>query len=335
MTIASAASARQATAASAVASAACILLSAAAAAGIDEPVRASWKAVPLRDWAARVTPLVGMPVIVDRRLDPDTSITLDCRGEPLREALAAAADQAGAEVATLRSSIRIVPRPQRGLCERAEDARDRDLGRLPTAPRAALRKRSGWKWAEAARPRDLVGAVAAEAGVSLEGVDELPHDHFPAADLPEMTRAEKIDLVLAHFDRRAEWRSRAGEVRGVIVPLDADLPPPRRDVAPRPRPSTGNGKSKGPAQDVFELRAAAPLDEILGAVAGRLGLELDLDRTSLEACGIAARQIVRIDVHDASREELLDRIVTPLSLAWRIEADRLRVFAPPAAGPSD
>jgi hypothetical protein len=300
----------------------------AAAAGLDDPVRASWKAIPLREWAARAAPLAGMPVIVDRRLDPDRSITLDCRGEPLREALATAAAQADAEVAVLASSIRLVPRSQRGICERAEDARERNLARLPAAARAALRKRSQWTWPEAARPRDLAAAVAAEAGVTLDGIDQLPHDHFPAATLPEMSRAERIDLVLAHFDRRVDWRFRAGEVLGEIVPLDADLPPPR-EVTKRPQPRP---RDMRPGTETFSLRAAAPLEELLTTVAGRFGLALALDRESLAARGVAAAEIVRVDVRDASRDALLDAIVAPLGLAWRIEAERLHVSAPPPPG---
>jgi len=333
MPIASAACTRQTTAAAAAASACAgafwIGLAAAAAAGLDEPVRASWQGVPLREWATRVTPLAGLPVIVDRRLDPDVAITLQCRGEPLREALTMAAEQAGAEVAVLRSTIRIVPRSQHGICERAEDARGRDLARLPREPQAALAKPAAWAWPEAARPRDLVAAVAAEAGVPLEGIDGLPHDHFPAASLPTLSRAERIDLVLAHFDRRAEWRNRGGEVRGVIVPLDANLPPPRRDPTqqrkPPPRPAAG-------VKDVFSLRAAAPLEELLAAVATQQHLRIDLDRGSLAARGIAPAEIVRVEVQDVSRDALLDRITRPLGLAWRIEGDRLRVFAPAVTG---
>lgn len=297
----------------------------AAAAGLDEPLRASWKSLPLRDWAARVTPLAARPVIVDRRLDSDTAITLECRGEPLREALELAARQAGAEVAVLRGTIRIVPHSQRGICERAEDARDRDLGRLPVPLRTGLAQRSAWSWPEAARPRDLVNEVAAEAGIELEGLDTLPHDHFPAASLPPLSRAERIDLVLAHFDRRVAWRSRGGRLAAAIVRLDADLPPPRRDTGRRPKPEPRPPQAGG--QELFSLKAEAPLDELLAAVARQQGLDLELDPAALEARGIASRAIVRIDVQDVSRAALLDRIVGPLGLAWRIEARRLRVFA--------
>lgn len=312
------------------------LAAAAAAAGLDAPLRASWKAIPLRDWAAAVATVAGMPVIVDRRLDPDTLVTLASDGGPLREAVATVAAGAGAEVAVLRSSIRIVPAAQRGLCERAEVARDREVARLPAGPRAALQRRSRWNWSEAAQPRELAATAAAAAGVVLEGLDELPHDHFPAAELPPLTVAEKLDLVLAHFDKRVVWRADAAGARGTVVPLATDLPPPGSVQPKRPPVAAGPGRGKppGPARDVFSLRVAAPLEEVLAAVAARLGLELEIDRGSLAARGIQAGEIVRADIRDASRDDLLDRIVAPLDLSWRIEGDRLRVFAtPPASQP--
>lgn len=301
----------------------------ATAVGLDAPVRASWKGVPLREWAARVASLAAMPVIVDRRIDPDIAVTVEGRGEPLRELLDAVAAAAGAEAALLDSSVRIVPRGRRDLCERADAARAREIARLPKAARVALEHRATWTWPAAARPRDLVAATAAEAGIAVEPLEAVPHDHFPAADLPPLTRAERLDLVLAHFDRRVAWRTVDGVARGVLVPLDTDLPPRRPGPDRKPRPQARAPVGDAPAGEVFSLRLEAPLDEALAALCGRFGLHLALDRESLRGRGIAPREIVRLDVRDLSREQLLDAVLGPLGIAWRIEADRLRVFAPP------
>jgi hypothetical protein len=334
-TSASVAADRQPTAAPVRASAVVALwlaAAAAAAAGLDEPVRASWKATPLLEWSTRAAALADMPVIVDRRIDPSTPITFEARGEPLRDVLAAVATAIDAEAAMLRSSIRFVPRDRRDLCERADEARERELARLPQTPRTPLRARSPWTWPEAAQPRDLVAAVVAEAGIApLEGVDGIPHDHFPAADLPALSRAEKLDLVLAHFDRRVAWRTAGGAARGTIVPLDTNLPPARRG----PPRKAGEPKPRPPATDVFSLRVAAPLDDVLAALAGQFSLRLDLDLDSLRARGIAAREIVRADIRDAPRGQLLDKVLGPLGLEWRIEGERLRVFASPPPGSSE
>ncbi|RLS77679.1 MAG: hypothetical protein DWI03_05845, partial [Planctomycetota bacterium] len=97
--------------------------------GLDTEVRASWTGLPLRAWAERAGELAGMPVILDRRVDPDTPVTIDCRGESLRDVLDSVAASAGARVDVLRSSVRIVPRPLAGVAANAERARDERLGR--------------------------------------------------------------------------------------------------------------------------------------------------------------------------------------------------------------
>jgi hypothetical protein len=127
---------------------------------------------------------------------------------------------------------------------------------------------------------------------------------------------------------------------GRIIAIDAGLPPPTAIAKPG-KPATGKpsaGKPpgrrpgprpKGPATEhTYSLQVAAPLEELLAAIASRLGLTLDLDRESLTRRGIAPGELVRATVKDASRDELLAAILRPLDLTWTIKGDALRVFAP-------
>ena len=300
--------------------------------GLDAAVHATWTRLPLRSWAARATALAGRPVIVDRRIDPDTPITLECRGEPLVDVLDRVAASADAAIEELHSTIRIVPKPLRGVYERAELARDKAVARLPGRSRDALNASRGWEWPEAASPSDLVAAAAAESGVTLVGTDAVPHDHFPAATLPPLSLAERLDLLLAHFDLRIDWHASAGTTTGTIVAIDSAPAPPAPTAAlprrgrPKPRES---GTPPAGRREVYSLRVEAPLDQVLATLARQFRLELELDAPSLRARGIAPAEIVRADVKDASRDELLDAVVRPLGLAWTIEGGRLRVSAPP------
>jgi hypothetical protein len=303
------------------------------AAGLDAGVRASWTRLPVRQWADRAGTIAGMPVIVDRRIDPGLAITLDCRGEPLGAVLDRVAALANARAEPLASTIRIVPVPRAGWAAASEAAREGVIAKLPTASRRALRARAAWTWPDAARPRDLVADAAAAGGVVVSGLDAIPHDHFPAASLPPLSLAERLDLVLAHFDLRVEWTAGGGAIVPLVAPAsDA----PAAAVSPRgPRPAERprrDGKKTVTVRDVYSLRVEAPLDQALDAIAPRLGVAaVELDRESLAARGVAPGEIVRIDVHEVSRDELLDAIVKPLGLAWSITGDRLRV----TAGPSD
>jgi hypothetical protein len=177
---------------------------------LDMPLTATWSGIGLREWADRVAAAVGLPVVVDRRLDPDTRVSLDCRAEPLRGVLGRGAAAAGGDVAVLASTARIVPAGTAATIVAAESARVAAIRGLPPRQRAVLDERRPWTWPAAARPRDLIADRAAAGGVRLAGLDSLPHDHLPAASLPAISLAEGLDLVLAHYDLRVDWRTGPG-----------------------------------------------------------------------------------------------------------------------------
>ncbi|MFM7138129.1 MAG: hypothetical protein ACKO1M_13835, partial [Planctomycetota bacterium] len=220
-----------------------------------------------------------------------------------------------------------------GRAAAAAADRERRLAAIPAAQRKLLLESEPWSWPAGARPRDLVTAALADARLAVEGLDSIPHDHFPAAALPPLPLAERLDLVLAHFDRRILWSADRGRPTGRIVAIDANIDPQpagrpdRAAQAGPPRRPTPPPSRSVKVRDEFTLRLEAPLDQALAAIAGRLGLSLDLDMASLAAHGIAPGEIVRAEVEKASRDRLLDAVLQPAGLQWKIEGDRLRVFA--------
>lgn len=298
--------------------------------GLDAEVHASWTRVPLRDWTSRVTELAGRPVILDRRINPDLPVTLVAHGEPLREILHRVAAEAGAAVDELESTIRIVPTAVAGRSFHADQDRRLRVSKTPPDLRRLLIATAPWAWPAASRPRDLVTSLAASSGLDLEGIDTIPHDHFPAADLPGLSLAERLDLVLAHFDRRVIWGGRSGKPAGRIIAIDAEIAAAAHHQKPRSPPTAKPGRTVK-VRDEFTLKLEAPLDQALAAITRQLDLDLDLDGASLAARGIAPGEIVRADVVKASREDLFDAILGPVGLAWRLEGRRLRVFAAASA----
>lgn len=293
-------------------------------AGGAEPVHATWTAQPLREVADRLSALGGLPVIIDRRVDPTTPISLTAAGEAIDAVVASAAAVAAAEAVRLDAYFRIAPAAAAARAAAAEQARRRRLARLPAPQRRLLEERDAWSWPAGSRPRDLVGEAAAAQGLEIAGLDLVPHDHFPAAALPPLPLAERIDLVLAHFDLGVDWSPgpAGGKVpAGRIGPLPeavAAVPPPRRPPGKVDRPA---------GKQVFTLRLEAPLDAALAAITKQLGLGLAIDEASLAARGIAPREIVRADVRSVSRDELLDAVLGPVGLSWTIAGDTLRVQA--------
>jgi hypothetical protein len=71
---------------------------------------------------------------------------------------------------------------------------------MPSDLRARLLNQRPLVWPDLAQPRDLVAALAAEAGLSVKLPDSTPHDLWPAVDLPPLTWTDRLSLVLAGFD---------------------------------------------------------------------------------------------------------------------------------------
>lgn len=297
-------------------------------------IDAHWTGVPLREVATRLTTLGGVAIVVDRRIDPSAAITLAATAEPLEQVLAAVATQGTAEVALLDGHARIAPADAAARARAGESAREQEIRRLEPKLQRLAQARRAWAWPDGAEPRELLAAAASEAGIALEGLGALPHDHFPSADMPPLPLAERLDLVLAHFDRRVEWKNFAAPGQQPmfrIVPIATTASAAVRKPPWRPR-TTPPQRSSDVAH-TYSLRVAAPLDELLATLARRFGLTLEFDREVLEQRGIAPREIVRLDVKDASREALLDAILDPLGLGWRIEGTTLRVGTSAAISP--
>lgn len=308
-------------------------------AGLDAEIRAAWTRVPLREWARRVSETTGVPLIVDRRLDPDLTVTLASDGDTLRALLDRVAASATAAVEPLASTTRLVPRDHAGRAAAAEAARTRVLRGLTPDMRRIAERRATWSWPAAARPRDLVAAAADDAGLAVTGLDRIPHDHLPAATLPLLQLAERLDLVLAHYDLRVAWSPTGGS----IMPIDSGIEPRDRTAAssaskrptpPRRERTAGTTPAAGD-ETVYSLRVESPLDQAVSAVAKVLGLRSALDKASLAARGISPQEIVRVDARDLSRDRLLDALVAPLELTWTIDGETLRVFAAPAKPATD
>ena len=305
-------------------------------------VTATWSGLPARALCHRLTALAGRPVILDRRLDPDTPITLDVRGASFTDVLGTVATALGGSCAILPASIRFVPGRAAATLVAADTERSRAMAGLPADVRRLATRRAPWSWDDGARPRDLLGAVAADAGIDLVGLDDIPHDHLAAAEFPQLPLTERLDLLLAQFDRRIDWASAgagSAPVRLKIVPLPTrpQAGPPealvvvqagssRRGASAPPAARPGDDRRpQGARMATWTLEVAAPLDQLLTTVAARLDLELALDHEALRREGIAPAEIIRLSVQDVDRDTLLDRIVEPVGLQWVIDGRTLRV----------
>ena len=76
-------------------------------------------------------------------------------------------------------------------------------------------------WDDLTEPRQLVDALAEEAGVEILGVERIPHDLWPAADLPPLSWIDRLTLIAAQFELSFEL-DKTGR-RAQLVPMPEDV----------------------------------------------------------------------------------------------------------------
>lgn len=299
---------------------------------IASPVVGTWQGVPLEQLAESLSPFLGRPLVLDCRVDPTAPVTLRANGAEPAALLDELDRLCAAEAVVLRESVRLAPTGRRDALQAAEETRSAELAATSADLRRRLTQRRANSWPDGATPREVVKALAEAATAEVSGLDLIPHDHLRGCELPTMSRAAQLDLVLAGYDLRAAITP-AGLTIVRLDPRSRPTRPPRLDPsAPQPRetmPTEGG--------TVFTLEAAAPLQELLGAISSQTGLTLRIDTPALEQAGVAPNRVVRVNVEEASLEELLNAITQPLALRWERSGDQLLVTAgssPPAPEPA-
>jgi hypothetical protein len=77
------------------------------------------------------------------------------------------------------------------------------------------------QWQDLDVPVDILRRAAAQFGCEVDGLEQVPHDLWAGATLPEATIAEAVSLVLIQFDLTFAWG--AGAERIEVVPIPSSV----------------------------------------------------------------------------------------------------------------
>ena len=302
---------------------------------LNRPVQATFQRIPLARLVSKLSIISDGIIILDHQIDPTQHITLACQGESLRTVLWRLADETETEIAVLESSVWITPFGKASQLEQADRNRQRTLRQLPVATQKQLSTQRPLQWQAGQQPASLIMDLLAQPAttgltITTDGLpEEIPHDHLAAQTIPPLTLPEQLDLIAMQYDQQLLW-SRGSESPSTLVVTPAPLPPSsgtkRRDPEQKPA-STRPPQNKMSDRERYTLRVAAPFEELLQAISQRLNLEPSIDTESFKARSINAQEIVRLEIKDADREQLLDAIVKPLGLTWSIANKTLYITA--------
>lgn len=171
---------------------------------LNRPFSGSWTRAELRQILQDVAANRHVSIVLDRRLDPSAQFGFDTKNEPLRTGLDEFAKLAKGEISLPGNYVYLGPpkavRQLRTLIElRKRDLASKDL-KIPERRRVELNRLHTVQWHDLDSPREILKKMADSSHLTMTNLDQIPHDLWAAAVLPDVSVAEALSVVLVQFD---------------------------------------------------------------------------------------------------------------------------------------
>ena len=128
-------------------------------------------------------------------------MNLTIRDVPLEKALSQVAQHLGLGLTRVGPIFYFGPpsityrlRTVRALCQQ-------QIKTLPKARQDVFNHRQAISWKSLTTPRQILHHLAGHAGIQIDGIEQLPHDLWPNAELPPVTLTDRLLLVTVPFDQ--------------------------------------------------------------------------------------------------------------------------------------
>lgn len=291
---------------------------------LAQPVDIVWTNNPLRKALESLSRAQKVAILLDRRVDPGQKVDLSVRATPLESVLQLIARHRELGVCRLGAVVYLGP-PQAASRLRALAAlREEDVRRLPPAAGRKFLQLKALAWEELAVPRDLLAQLGRENRLEIAGLNRVPHDLWPAADLPPMSLVDRLTLIAIQFDLTFEIAADGASLTLAPIPdnLAGTSQRPENVVAPQPPPKTkrpprepagGPGKIRVDRMSVQQQ----PVGAVLKQLAERLKLDLRIDYKAIEEAGISLDQRVSATVENVTIDELFREVLKTTRLTFR------------------
>ena len=333
---------------------------------LEQPVGITWSGQTLRAGLQSLAERNRVAVLLDRRIDPGQELNLDIKDQTLLEAFDHLAADRRMGLSLLGSVAYFGPTATAEKLRTVAALREQEIAELPAVRLRVWQRRQPLRWPDRATPRQLLADLAADAGVIVHGAEDLPHDLWAAADLPPLSLAERLTLVLAQFDLTFQVAANGAEIGLSPLPEEVAIerafptgskPAERvrdyRRLLPDCEVELAGGKIvvRGRVEAIERIevsrqgsrvatRIAAdpmkrysmaiqsqPLRAVLNHIAKETSLMIEIDSDSLKAAGITVEGPVTFTVEEATLDELLDAAVSAAQLSFRRDGQDVRVFA--------
>jgi hypothetical protein len=299
---------------------------------LETPIQSlQWGSNPLRNALGSLARSQRVAIFLDRRVDPEQPIDFSIRNEQLRDVIQRLARSLQLGVSRVGSVVYLGPPETANVLGGIVELRRSEIRRWPTTTSKRLLTVQPVAWPELAEPRELILQLARQSQLEVDGLEQVPHDLWPAADLPPLDFAEHLSLLLAGFGLTFEVSEAAPRIRLTAMPtsgsgVSADIGSPverrKRDqsaASPKTPPAAG-------AQVRYTLEVKhQPVGAIAKALAERLELQIDYDPQIRDKL----QELVSFRVHEVTLDDLLQALFQPAGLTYRIDGGQLIVLAAP------
>jgi len=189
------------------------------------PISAAWRNVSVREVMTKIAEQREVSLLLDRRIDPSRILELEAADQPLLHVLDELAATSRAVALPLASTVYIGPpaaaeRLKTLIALRSDELQGSASG-VSAARRRELFERQTLSWNDLDRPIDILQQIAGRHRIELRGTEQIPHDLWAGATLPEVTLCEALSLILIQFDLTFAWEKGAAAV--TLLPAPAEV----------------------------------------------------------------------------------------------------------------
>jgi len=329
-----------------------------------------WASNPLRGALGSLARSQRTAIFLDRRVDPDQTLDFSVQNEPLREVMQRLAQSLRIGVCRVGPVVYFGPADTATVLGTVVELRRDEIRRWPASVSARLLAAQSVAWPELAQPRELIGRMAQQSRIEIDGLDQVPHDLWPAADLPPLDFAEHLSLLLAGFELTFEAAETTPRIRLVPLPTSATIERSYRmsatqaeqivDLLGKQFPTAETARrtdglavrgsidahhavdrwmrggstapTKRPPAAAGQVRYTLEVkNQPVGAVAKALAERLGLQIEYDPQIRDKLQDPVSFRVEEATRDQLLEALLRPAGLTFEVSGQTLTVV--PAASP--
>ncbi len=297
---------------------------------LQRKISITWQGQQLATALERLTSTGQITLWLDRRVDRQQTVTMQCVDQPLVLTLEKLAQQQSLGFTRLKTIVYVGPQQTALELSTLMGQARSQLKKLPRQTRKHWLHTEATTWPRLSEPRALAESWLGEARIKLTGGEQIPHDLWPEQSLPPLALVDRLVLLLAGFDLTCEITLEGCEVVPIGRPLIArPLKRARRRIVPKiASPQIQSQKSpRGISRQRFTLRLEnQPLGKVLDQLAQQLQLEVVWDLAGEKP---TRKQLVSCDVQNVDLDVLLSQILTPASLQHHRDGKQIIIRAKP------